>query len=129
MGTALAAIFATVTGPGAYATDDVVAALALSLVLVGYYRPPIATGWEAWRKSMALGGAIALLANLLLSYPVQEWYFHSGRPASCATAKEPLLCVAEEITVVTMPLVSIGFFIIGTLVGRALIARVTRRRG
>jgi hypothetical protein len=88
----------------------------------------VATGWEAWRKSIALGGAIALLANLLFSYPVQEWYFHMARPAWCAMAEDSRLCVADEITVSTMPLVTTGFFVLAVLAGRHMIARTTRRR-
>lgn len=126
MGTALAAIFATVISPGQYTTFDIVAALALSCVLVGYYRPPVASGWEAQRKAIALGGAVALLGNLLSSYPVQQRYVRVHQPQSCDTHTingMDVECVANYITVHTMPILTAVFFALGWLLGLWLIGR------
>jgi hypothetical protein len=120
MGAALAAIFATVISPGSYSIFDIVVGLALSIVLIGYYRPPPVYGWEATRKALALGAVAALLANVTFSWPVQEILLATRYFDDCGNDAQ---CVADEITVGLMPIVSTIFFLIGTLVGLALIRR------
>jgi hypothetical protein len=121
MGTALAAIFATVITPGEYTVFDVVAGLSLSFVLAGYYQPPPVRGWEARRKALALGGVAGLLTNLTFAWPVQELLLRLGVfEQQCGDDAE---CVANQITVGIMPIVSAAFFLIGARVGRTLIRR------
>jgi hypothetical protein len=89
MGTALAAIFATVIEPGPYTPFNIVAAGALSLVLIGYYRTPAVQGKEALRKAAALGGIVALLANIGLAYFVQEFLLRIDYYPECRFSWDP----------------------------------------
>jgi hypothetical protein len=120
MGAALAAIFATVISPGIYSVFDIVVGLALSIVLIGYYKPPPVYGWEATRKALALGAVAALLANITFSWPIQEILVRIHFFDDCGNDVQ---CVADKITIGAMPIVSVAFFLIGTLAGLALIRR------
>jgi hypothetical protein len=122
MGTALAAIIATVITPGAYSVFDVVVGLALASVLLGYYQAPPLMGWQGLRKALALGGVIALIGNIATAYFVQQYQFdHDAYLQACPDVVrrdyDRLTCVADQITVDSMPKVSLLFFLIGTVLG------------
>jgi hypothetical protein len=114
---------------GPYTPFDIVAAGALSLVLIGYYRTPAVQGKEALGKAAALGGIVALLANIGLAYFVQEFLLRIDYYPECRFSRDPpqAECVADLITVGIMPIISALFFIIGTVIGLVLQRRAVRQ--